>query len=287
MSEPLDPSSEPTSTEAPPPEPAVPPEPAISWAAPSPSPTVNPMKFCVACGAQIDARAEICPACGVRQPAVGGGPGKSRPVAALLALLLGGLGIHKFYLGKTVLGVVYLVFCWTGIPALVAWIEGISYLTSSDESWAQRYGGPAQRSSRAAIGCLWLVALGPLLLVLGFIAAIFLGSQIGSMSSMGLGTGGTGCDLARTASTFAVADPIRMTAQFSPDLPAGTVVTVHLTREGSEVDGYPQSLKLDVATDCVSGTISQGPLTTGHYVITVGRDGAATPPLSGAFDVTP
>jgi hypothetical protein len=44
---------------------------------------------------------------------------------------------------------------------------------------------------------------------------------------------------------------------------------------------------VDVATRCISGTVSPDPLPTGHYLITVTRDGDATPPLSGEFDVTP
>ena len=49
---------------------------------------------------------------------------KKDPTAAvLLALFLGGLGIHKFYLGQTGLGVLYLIFCWTGIPSIIAFIE--------------------------------------------------------------------------------------------------------------------------------------------------------------------
>ncbi len=41
----------------------------------------------------------------------------------LLAIFLGGLGIHQFYLGRTMMGVLYLVFSWTGIPTIVGWIE--------------------------------------------------------------------------------------------------------------------------------------------------------------------
>lgn len=43
----------------------------------------------------------------------------------LLAFLLGGLGIHKFYANKIVTGVLYLLFCWTCIPMLIAFIEFI------------------------------------------------------------------------------------------------------------------------------------------------------------------
>jgi TM2 domain-containing membrane protein YozV len=48
---------------------------------------------------------------------------------------------HKFYLGQTGLGVVYLLFCWTFIPALIALIEGILFLTMSEQAFAQRHPG--------------------------------------------------------------------------------------------------------------------------------------------------
>ena len=63
---------------------------------------------------------------------------KSRVAAGVLAILLGDLGIHKFYMGKIGMGILYLLFSWTGIPALVGLIEGIIYLTESDEKFASR-----------------------------------------------------------------------------------------------------------------------------------------------------
>ena len=65
---------------------------------------------------------------------------KSKVTAGLLALLIGGLGIHKFYLNQPILGILYILFCLTGIPALIAFIEGIIYLTMSDEAFARKYG---------------------------------------------------------------------------------------------------------------------------------------------------
>lgn len=62
-------------------------------------------------------------------------PIKSKIVAGVLGILLGGLGIHKFYLGKVGLGIVYILFCWTGIPELVGFIEGIVYLCSDDHNF--------------------------------------------------------------------------------------------------------------------------------------------------------
>jgi len=97
-------------------------------------------KFCANCGAEIDFKAEICPKCGVRQPSIGSGKGRSRLVATLFAIFLGSLGIHKFYLGKVGWGIVYLLFSWTFIPSVVGFIEGIIYLTMSDEDFAAKYG---------------------------------------------------------------------------------------------------------------------------------------------------
>ena len=48
---------------------------------------------------------------------------------ALFAIFLGGLGVHKFYTGKTGSGILYLIFFWTFIPTLIGFIEGIVALT--------------------------------------------------------------------------------------------------------------------------------------------------------------
>ncbi|TDF94452.1 TM2 domain-containing protein [Paenibacillus piri] len=65
---------------------------------------------------------------------------KSKTAAGLLAIFLGGFGIHKFYLGRVGWGIVYLLFCWTYIPSIVGFIEGIIYLASSDQSFNMKYG---------------------------------------------------------------------------------------------------------------------------------------------------
>ena len=51
---------------------------------------------------------------------------KNPTTAVLLALFLGGLGIHKFYLGQTGLGILYLIFCWTYIPSFIGFIEAFT-----------------------------------------------------------------------------------------------------------------------------------------------------------------
>lgn len=94
---------------------------------------------CPNCGAPNSASARYCQSCGWALGAVPVYSSRSRLAAALLAILLGGLGIHKFYTGRTLLGIVYLLFCWTFIPAILGFFEGIWYLTISDEDFAMRY----------------------------------------------------------------------------------------------------------------------------------------------------
>ncbi len=48
---------------------------------------------------------------------------KDEVIGVLLSLFLGGLGIHHFYLRENGLGILYLLFSWTGIPAIIGWIE--------------------------------------------------------------------------------------------------------------------------------------------------------------------
>jgi TM2 domain-containing membrane protein YozV len=67
--------------------------------------------------------------------------GKSKLVAALFALSSSaGLGIHKFYLGQTGWGILYLIFFWTVIPAVVGFIEGIMLLAMTQEEFNEKYG---------------------------------------------------------------------------------------------------------------------------------------------------
>jgi len=61
---------------------------------------------------------------------------KSKKTATILAFpILGGLGIHKFYLGQIGQGIVYLLFCFLVIPSIIALFEFISYLSMSTEKF--------------------------------------------------------------------------------------------------------------------------------------------------------
>ena len=119
---------------------------------------------CPQCGAPIDPGATECKFCGeklavqqaaqqVQQPqpqvviqqaapqqvyVTGINPSwpiKNKIAAGLLGIFLGAIGVHKFYMGKIGMGILYLCFCWTGIPAIVGFIEGIIYLCSNDENF--------------------------------------------------------------------------------------------------------------------------------------------------------
>lgn len=62
-------------------------------------------------------------------------------IAGVLAIVLGYLGIHKFILGYTQAGIIQLVvsFLTCGIGGIIGLIEGIIYLTKSDEEFYQTY----------------------------------------------------------------------------------------------------------------------------------------------------
>jgi len=67
-------------------------------------------------------------------------PENKKVVSGIFAILLGVLGIHKFYLGYTKEGVIQLLLgLLCGIGGLIGLIEGIIYLTKTDEEFYQTY----------------------------------------------------------------------------------------------------------------------------------------------------
>ena len=111
--------------------------------------------FCKNCGNSIDPGAEICVQCGFKNgngnkycancgvatappaPAYKPEDQKSKLVAGLLGILLGGLGIHNFYLGYTGKAVAQLLItlltCGMGATVTAIWglIEGVMILCGS------------------------------------------------------------------------------------------------------------------------------------------------------------
>lgn len=117
---------------------------------------VNPKlsnKFCYSCGVKTKDNQVVCVKCGVSLGSPSGssfaGDGeKNKMMAFLLALFLGTIGVHKFYLGYNNAGIIMLV-CGTigwilfAIPpmvmAVIALIEAITYISKTDADFKAVY----------------------------------------------------------------------------------------------------------------------------------------------------
>ena len=64
---------------------------------------------------------------------------KDKNVAAIFALFFGSLGLHRFYLRQTGLGIFYLVFFWTAIPALISLIDAIVFFSMDKDEFDYKY----------------------------------------------------------------------------------------------------------------------------------------------------
>jgi TM2 domain-containing membrane protein YozV len=116
-------------------------------------------RYCTKCGAINDEMAQYCTNCQAPitpvssgyQPMQSVNPGAmtdwkalgadKKIVAGILGILVGGLGVHKFVLGYTTEGIIQiaitLVTC--GVGSLIGLIEGIIYLTKTDEDFVRTY----------------------------------------------------------------------------------------------------------------------------------------------------
>lgn len=114
--------------------------------------------FCTKCGAQNEDFAHNCSQCGAALPQIGGYQPIQPPpaygavqdwkalgadkklVAGICGIVVGAFGVHKFILGYTNEGIIQLVLglCF-GIGGIIGIIEGIIYLTKSDEEFVRTY----------------------------------------------------------------------------------------------------------------------------------------------------
>ena len=114
---------------------------------------VNPKlskNFCGACGVKTKDNQIVCLKCGVSLGGslAGSSSGeKSKIIACLLALFLGVIGVHKFYLGYNTQGIIMLLCGTVGwilflpplVMAVIALIEAIMYISKSDEEFQEIY----------------------------------------------------------------------------------------------------------------------------------------------------
>ena len=64
---------------------------------------------------------------------------KDKTTAILLSIFLGGIGAHHFYLGDSKKGILYLVFCWTMVPGILAIVDLVKFIKMSDEEFNLHY----------------------------------------------------------------------------------------------------------------------------------------------------
>lgn len=94
--------------------------------------------FCGTCGKPVFAEAEICPNCGSRLKDPPKRTTKTRRTAILMCLFLGSFGGHRFYLGQTGMGILYL--CTLGLLGIGLWSDLIRFIMMSDEEFLELYG---------------------------------------------------------------------------------------------------------------------------------------------------
>ncbi len=102
--------------------------------------------FCPKCGTKVPEDTKFCPVCGEKivplsDESCEQGITKDKVVAGLLAIFLGGLGIHYFYLGKTTAGLITILLslCSCGFWYIIIFVQGIVMLTMQEDVFYERY----------------------------------------------------------------------------------------------------------------------------------------------------
>lgn len=103
--------------------------------------TMPEMVYCRGCGKQLHKTAQTCPSCGAMQVTElrSSGDLRTQTAAGLWCIFLGAFGAHWFYLRNIVLGVFSLLFCWTGIPGVVAFVNGFQIAFGNRQKWDRKY----------------------------------------------------------------------------------------------------------------------------------------------------
>jgi TM2 domain-containing membrane protein YozV/Tfp pilus assembly major pilin PilA len=113
-------------------------------------------KICSTCNEVIQKKEKVCPKCGTQQK-----KRASKAILLLFTFFFGTVGAHRFYLGNYTLGILYLLFFWTGIPRLISLIEFIVFLFTNREKIEENYTAHNIAASVAAtiFICFFFVAV--------------------------------------------------------------------------------------------------------------------------------
>ena len=125
--------------------------------------------FCYKCGRGIAPDLVQCPYCRAPQVPLSS---KSKVTAGFLAFFVGGLGVHRFYLGQW-WGIFYLIFWVTSIPSIISFIEAFVFWFSSQERWQRKYGQVPASNTGLMVG---VIAAGAFVMIMitGILAAVAL-----------------------------------------------------------------------------------------------------------------
>lgn len=66
---------------------------------------------------------------------------RNRVIALIITFFAGAFGIHKFYLGKNFEGIMFFLFSWTCIPAVLAFFDFLGLAFMSDEAFNRQFNG--------------------------------------------------------------------------------------------------------------------------------------------------
>ncbi len=64
---------------------------------------------------------------------------KNKNIAGIFAFFFGIFGVHRFYLGQVGLGIFYLFFFWTGIPAIIGFIDALIFFSMDQDDFDYKY----------------------------------------------------------------------------------------------------------------------------------------------------
>ncbi|WP_071516842.1 NINE protein [Geitlerinema sp. PCC 9228] len=67
---------------------------------------------------------------------------RNKWIALVITVFGGWFGIHKFYLGENAAGVLYLLFCWSGIPGIISIFDFLWLLLVSEQEFDRRFNMP-------------------------------------------------------------------------------------------------------------------------------------------------